>query len=57
MPDNVPIPFGERFRADFAGWHYLFTAGSGLITALVGALIPARRAARLSVVDAMRSVG
>mgnify|MGYP001272468320 CR=1 FL=1 len=57
MPDTMPIPFGERFRADFAVWHYLFTAASGLLTALLGAIIPARRAAKLTVAEAMRSVG
>lgn len=57
MPENIPIPFGERFRADFALWHYLFTAAGGLLTALIGAIIPARRAARLTAADAMRAVG
>jgi len=57
MPDEIPIPFGERFRADFAVWHYLFTVASGLVTALLGAIIPARRAARITVAAAMRKVG
>lgn len=57
MPETIPIPFGERFRADFAPWHYLFTAASGVLTALLGAVIPARRAARLTVAEAMRTVG
>ena len=57
VPDSVPIPFGERFRADFAVRHYLFTLASGLLTALAGAILPARRAARISVADAMRRVG
>jgi putative ABC transport system permease protein len=57
MPDDIPIPFGERFRADFAVWHYLFTVASGVVTALLGAIIPARRAARLTVAEAMRTVG
>ncbi|MEX2443406.1 MAG: FtsX-like permease family protein [Alkalispirochaeta sp.] len=57
MPDDIPIPFGDRFRADFAVWHYLFTVASGLVTALLGAIIPARRAARITVAEAMRTVG
>lgn len=57
MPENVPIPFGERFRADFAVGHYLFTVASGVVTALLGAIIPARRAARITVAEAMRRVG
>jgi ABC-type lipoprotein release transport system permease subunit len=57
MPETMPVPFGERFRADFAPWHYLFTVLSGVLTALAGAIIPARRAGRITVAEAMRTVG
>ncbi len=57
MPEAMPVPFGERFRADFAVWHYLFTVISGVLTALVGAIIPARRAGKITVAEAMRTVG
>jgi len=57
MPETMPVPFGERFRADFAAWHYLFALASGILTALAGAIIPARRAGRITVAEAMRTVG
>ena len=57
MPETIPVPFGERFRADFAVWHYLFTVASGILTALAGAVIPARRAGKITVAEAMRTVG
>ena len=57
MPAELPVPFGERFRADFAVGHYLFTVASGIGTALLGAIIPARRASRLTVAEAMRTAG
>lgn len=56
MPDTIPVPFGERFRADFAVWHYLLTLASGVLTALAGAIIPARRAGKITVAEAMRTV-
>lgn len=57
MPETMPVPFGERFRADFAVWHYIFTLASGVLTALAGAIIPARRAGTITVAEAMRTVG
>ena len=54
MPADMPVPFGERFRADFAIWHYLAAAISAPLTAVVGALIPIRRAGRITVAEAMR---
>lgn len=57
LPDDLPIPFGERFRAEMIVGHYLFTIASGVLAALVGAIVPARRAARVTVAEAMRSVG
>jgi putative ABC transport system permease protein len=57
MPAEMPVPFGERLRADIRPWHYLFTITSGVATALAGAIIPGRRAARIVVADAMRDRG
>ncbi len=54
MPPEIPIPFGERFHADFAPWHYFFSIGVGLLTAVVGAIVPARRAIGVEVAQAMR---
>nr|MDA3948502.1 FtsX-like permease family protein [Spirochaeta sp.] len=57
MPDTMPVPFGERFRGVFAPWQYLFTLASGILTALAGAILPAGRAGKITVAEAMRTVG
>lgn len=54
MPADMPVPFGERFRADFALWHYLAAISSAFLTATIGALVPIRRAGRITVAEAMR---
>lgn len=56
MPENIPVPFGELFFAEFTISHYLWTLFTGLATASVGAFIPARRAAKLEIAEAMRTV-
>jgi putative ABC transport system permease protein len=53
LPEDVPVPFGEAFNADFALWHYLVSIGVAAATAVVGSLIPAWRAARMNIVTAM----
>lgn len=53
LPADFPVPFGETFRADYRVWHYLFAVGIGAVSAAVGAVIPARRAARLNIAEAM----
>jgi putative ABC transport system permease protein len=53
LPADIPVPFGETFRADYRLWHYLLAIGIGAGSAAVGAVIPARRAARLNIAEAM----
>jgi putative ABC transport system permease protein len=53
LPADIPVPFGETFNADYRPWHYLLALGIGLVSAAVGAVIPARRAARLNIAEAM----
>ena len=57
MPEEIPVPFGEQFYADFRIRHFLFTLGVTSLTALLGTLRPAVKAARMQVVDAMRGGG
>ena len=52
---GLPIPFAERFTADFRVWDFLLGTGIGGATAIAGSIIPARRAARLQVADALGS--
>lgn len=52
---GLPIPFGERFTADFRVWDYLTGAAVGVITATAGSLIPTRRASKIEIADALGS--
>ena len=54
MPADMPVPFGERFRADFLPWHFMFSFGLSFLTALLGAWLPAGRGARLPIALALR---
>jgi putative ABC transport system permease protein len=56
MPENIPVPFGELFFAEFTLSHYLWALFTGVATATLGAFVPARRAAKLEIADAMRTV-
>ncbi len=55
LPANLPVPFGERFRADFRAWHFALGIGLTLVSAVLGAWIPARRGARIVVAEALRT--
>ena len=55
MPDDLPIPFGDRFFGDYRLVDFLGSAALGVVTAILGSLGPARRAARMAIVDTMRS--
>ena len=57
MPADLPIPFGERFYGDTRAIDFLATSALGVVTAVLGSLGPARRAARLAIVDTMRIGG
>ncbi|TVR56837.1 MAG: ABC transporter permease [Spirochaetaceae bacterium] len=57
MPADLPIPFGERFFGDTRAIDFIATAALGVVTAVLGSLGPARRAARLAIVDTMRIGG
>jgi len=52
---GLPIPFGDRFTADFRVWDYLLGAAVGIVTAVAGSTIPSRRASRLSIAEALGS--
>ena len=55
LPADLPVPFGERFRADFKAWHFMLGSGLTLLSALLGAWLPARRGSRIIVADALRT--
>lgn len=55
VPADMPIPFGNRFTADFRWYDFVFGIGVGTVTAVLGGLLPARRAARYPIAEAMGS--
>ena len=55
MPQDLPIPFGDRFYGDTRAIDFVASTALGVVTAVLGSLGPARRAARLAIVDTMRS--
>ncbi len=57
MPEEIPVPFGEMFYADFKVHHFLFTVAVTSLAALAGTLRPALKAAKLTVADSMRGGG
>jgi putative ABC transport system permease protein len=54
MPDELPIPFGERFRAAFRVWHFAAAGAIAVVTAILGSVIPAFRATRVNVAAALQ---
>lgn len=55
LPADLPVPFGERFKADFRAWHFALGIGLTFATAILGAWLPARRGARMQVAAALRA--
>ncbi|HTX74237.1 MAG TPA: FtsX-like permease family protein [Rectinemataceae bacterium] len=51
IPKDFPVPFGEIYHADYRLWHYVLSAALGVGASLAGALLPARRAARLPIAE------
>lgn len=57
MPEDLPIPFGERFHGDYRPVDFLLSTGFGIVTALAGTVIPVRRALHMRPADTMRVEG
>ncbi|MGC9312337.1 MAG: ABC transporter permease [Sediminispirochaetaceae bacterium] len=55
VPENMPIPFGEHFTADYRWYDFVTGAFLGVVTAIMGGYPPSRRAARTPITDAMGS--
>jgi putative ABC transport system permease protein len=53
IPEGFPIPFGEVYHADYRLWHALLSIALGIGASLAGSLLPARRAARLPIAEAI----
>lgn len=57
MPENLPIPFGDRFYGDYRLVDFLISLLLGVVTALAGTIIPARRATGTAPAETMRREG
>jgi len=56
MPRDIPIPFGSVLHASYSVLDALRALVAGVGAAIVGSWIPARRAARLPITDAIAAV-
>ena len=54
MPEELPVPFGEQFYADFRIRHFITSIAAATLSALIGTIKPSFAASRLIVADAMR---
>lgn len=54
MPEDLPIPFGERFHADFKAWHYAVALALSAVVAAIGSALPARRASSVNMASALQ---
>jgi putative ABC transport system permease protein len=55
LPRDVPIPFGSVLRASYTFVDALRALAAGLSAAALGSILPARRAARLPITEALAS--
>lgn len=53
MPKDLPLPFGERFTASFMWYDFIIAVAFGVATALIGAILPAMRSAKINIAKAM----
>jgi len=56
LPRDVPIPFGNAMRASYSWVDVLRAATAGVGAAVLGSLVPAWRAARLPITEALGAV-
>jgi putative ABC transport system permease protein len=54
LPDDLPIPFGERFYAAFRFWHFAVAALVAIGTAVLGSVLPAYRGTRVRMAAALQ---
>jgi len=57
MDGGLPIPFGERFRADFRVWQAVLTMGTAIVAAAIGSVLPARRIAKKTIARSLGGEG
>jgi len=53
MPRDLPIPFGKALRASYVPKQALLAVGASLGAAVLGSIVPAFRASRLAITEAI----
>ncbi len=56
IPPDIPIPFGDRFTADFRWYDFFITAIIGIVVAVIGSILPVRNAAKVTIAKAIGSM-
>lgn len=54
LPEDLPIPFGERFYAAFRLPHFLVPAAVAVMTAVLGTVLPAVRGMKVNMAAALQ---
>jgi putative ABC transport system permease protein len=52
---DIPIPFGDSFKADFKWYDFIIAVSAGVFTAVIGSIAPVRKAAGIIISRAMGS--
>lgn len=52
---DLPLPFGDRFSGDFRAVDFFIGSAVTVVTAVLGSIIPTRRAARIPIATALGS--
>ena len=56
MPADIPIPFGDRFTADFKWYDFFITSLIGIVVAVIGSILPVRNATKITIAKAIGSM-
>jgi ABC-type lipoprotein release transport system permease subunit len=56
IPKDIPIPFGDRFTADFRWYDFFITGAIGVVTAVLGGILPVRAASKVDIARALTSM-
>ena len=56
IPPDIPIPFGDKFTADFKWYDFLITSIIGIVVAVIGSILPVRNASKFTIAKAISSM-
>lgn len=56
IPPEIPIPFGDRFTADFKWYDFIITGALGIIFAVIGSVLPVNAVSKITIAKALTSM-